>query len=49
MCVAKERRKDMHLDLAAGGRGRICAIRGVSNNELTNWDGTKKNNGCGFS
>lgn len=28
--------------LAAGGRGGVCAIRGVSNSELTNWDSKRK-------
>lgn len=44
MCVPKERMKDLHL--AAGGRGGVCAIRGVSNSELTNWD--EKKNGWGI-
>lgn len=28
--------------LAAGGRGGVCAIRGVSNSELTNWNSKRK-------
>ena len=40
MCVPKERMKDLHL--ATGGRGGVCAIRGVSNSELTNWDSKRK-------
>lgn len=36
-----------NLFLAAGGRGDISLGSGGSNNELTNWDGTKKRNGWG--
>ena len=35
------------LMLAAGGRGGANIGGGSSNNELTNWDGTKRNNGWG--
>ena len=35
------------LMLAAGGRGGANLGGGGSNNELTNWDGTKRNNGWG--
>ena len=35
------------LMLAAGGRGGANLGGGGSNNELTNWDGTKKRNGWG--
>ena len=43
--------KDMmrNLLLAVDGRGDICTGGGGSNNELTNWDGTKKRNGWGKS
>ena len=34
-----------NLILAAGGRGVTGSGGGGSNNELTNWDGTKKNTG----
>ena len=34
-----------NLILAAGGRGGISTGGGGSTNELTNWDGTKKNTG----
>jgi hypothetical protein len=37
------------LLLAAGGRGIVGAGGGGSSNELTNWDGTKKNTGWGVS
>ena len=37
------------LMLAAGGRGGANMGGGGSNNELTNWDGTKKNTGWGRS
>ena len=37
------------LMLAAGGRGGANMGGGGSNNELTNWDGTKRNNGWGRS
>ena len=38
------------LMLAAGGRGSVCVGGGGgSNNELTNWDGTKRYNGWGRS
>ena len=36
------------LLLAAGGRGSISTGGGGSTSELTNWDGTKKNTGCGI-
>lgn len=36
-----------NLFLAAGGRGDISLGNGGSDNELTNWDGTKKRNGWG--
>ena len=36
-----------NLLLAAGGRGGI-SIGGGSNDELTNWDGTKKKTGWGI-
>ena len=36
------------LTLAAGGRGGISTGGGVSNGELTNWDGTKKKTGWGM-
>ncbi len=45
MNVTKELMKDLFL--AAGGRGDISTGGGGSNNELTNWDGTKKRNGWG--
>jgi hypothetical protein len=35
------------LLLASGGYGPIGLGGGGSNNELTNWDGTKKKNGWG--
>ena len=38
-----------NLFLAAGGRGGISVGGGGSNNELTNWDGTKKKTGWGIS
>lgn len=37
-----ERPKEQMKGLAAGGRGGVCAIRGVSNSELTNWDSKRK-------
>ena len=37
------------LLLAAGGRGIVSTGGGGSTNELTNWDGTKKNTGWGVS
>ena len=37
------------LLLAAGGRGIISTGGGGSDNELTNWDGTKKRNGWGVN
>ena len=37
------------LMLAAGGRGGVNMGGGGSNNELTNWDGTKKYTGWGRS
>ena len=36
------------LFLAAGGRGSVGTGGGGSDNELTNWDGTKKRNGWGI-
>ena len=36
------------LFLAAGGRGSVGTGGGGSDNELTNWDGTKKRNGWGM-
>jgi len=36
-----------NLFLAAGGHGDISLGGGGSDNELTNWDGTKKRNGWG--
>ena len=36
-----------NLLLAATGRGRIGISGGGSDNELTNWDGTRKRNGWG--
>ena len=47
MTVTKDMMKN--LLLAIGGRGDICTGGGGSNNELTNWDGTKKRNGWGKS
>ena len=38
-----------NLLLAAGGRGGISSGGGGSNDELTNWDGTKKRKGWGIS
>ena len=46
MTVTKELMKE--LLLAAGGSGGINTGGGGTNNELTNWDGTKKRNGWGF-
>ena len=37
-----------NLLLAAGGRAGSSTGGGGSNGELTNWDGTKKNNGWGI-
>ena len=45
MNVTKELMKDLFL--ASGGRVDISTGGGGSNNELTNWDGTKKRNGWG--
>ena len=45
MTVTKELLKSLFL--AAGGRGDISLGGGGSDNELTNWDGTKKRNGWG--
>ena len=47
MNVTKELMKDLFL--ASGGRVDISTGGGGSNNELTNWDGTKKKNGWGMS
>lgn len=47
MTVTKDMMKN--LLLAVGGRGDICTGGGGSNNELTNWDGTKKRNGWSVS
>ena len=51
LCDAMTVSKDLMADLllAAGGRGGISTSGGGSNNELTNWDGTKKKNGWGVS
>lgn len=51
LCDAMTVSKDLmaNLLLAAGGRGSISTGGGGSNNELTNWDGTKKRNGWGVS
>ena len=51
LCDAMTVSKDLmaNLLLAAGGRGGISTGGGGSNNELTNWDGTKKRNGWGVS
>ena len=46
MTVTKDMMKN--LLLAAGGRGDVSTGGGGSNNELTNWDGTKKRNGWGM-
>ena len=45
MTVTKELLKSLFL--AAGGRGDISLGGGGFDNELTNWDGTKKRNGWG--
>ena len=45
MTVTKDLVKNLFL--AAGGRGDICLGGGGSDNELTNWDGTRKRNGWG--
>ena len=45
MTVTKDLVKNLFL--AAGGRGDISLGGGGSDNELTNWDGTKKHNGWG--
>ena len=49
LCDAMTVTKDLlkNLFLAAGGRGDISLGGGGSDNELTNWDGTKKRNGWG--
>ena len=49
LCDAMTVTKDLlkNLFLAAGGRGDISLGSGGSDNELTNWDGTKKRNGWG--
>ncbi|VTY05127.1 Plasmid recombination enzyme [Prevotella melaninogenica] len=49
LCDAMTVTKDLmaNLLLAAGGRGDICLGGGGSDNELTNWDGTRKRNGWG--
>ncbi len=49
LCDAMTVTKDLmaKLLLAAGGRGDICLGGGGSDNELTNWDGTRKRNGWG--
>lgn len=51
LCDAMTVTKDLmaNLLLAAGGRCGVSASGGGSNNELTNWDGTKKRNGWGIS
>lgn len=51
LCDAMTVPKDLmaNLLLAAGGKGGICTGGGGSDNELTNWDGTKKRNGWGVS
>ena len=46
MKVTKEVMSSMFL--MAGGRGGISTGGGGSNNELTNWDGTKKKTGWGM-
>ena len=50
LCDVLKVSKDLmaNLLLAAGGRGGISSGSGGSNGELTNWDGTKKNNGWGI-
>ena len=49
LCDAMTVSKDLikNLFLAAGGRGDISLGGGGSDNEITNWDGTKKRNGWG--
>ena len=51
LCEEMTVTKDMMKNLlfAVGGKGDICTGGGGSNNELTNWDGTKKRNGWGRS
>ena len=51
LCDAMTVPKDLmaNLLLAAGGKGGISTGGGGSDNELTNWDGTKKNTGWGLS
>lgn len=50
LCDVLKVSKDLMANLlfAAGGRGGISSGSGGSNGELTNWDGTKKNNGWGI-
>lgn len=50
LCDVLKVSKDLmaNLLLAAGGRGGISTGGGGSIGELTNWDGTKKNNGWGI-
>ena len=49
LCDAMTVTKDLmaNLLLAASGRDDICLGGGGSDNELTNWDGTRKRNGWG--
>ena len=49
LCEVLKVSKDLmaNLLLATGGRGGI-SISGGSNDELTNWDGTKKKTGWGI-
>lgn len=49
LCDAMTVTKDLmaNLLLAASGCGDICLGGGGSDNELTNWDGTRKRNGWG--
>lgn len=51
LCGAMTVTKDLmaNLLLAAGGRCGVSESGSGSNNELTNWDGTKKRNGWGIS
>ena len=50
LCDAMTVSKDLmqNLLLMAGGRGGVGVGGGGSNNELTNWDGTKKKTGWGI-